>query len=388
MASELLLRALLASMAATALVLLLRSALRQLGGALTAYAAWAVVPACMLAALLPSAQAPLALQLPLLPGAHAAAPAAAPMQAAAWPWREAALALWLAGAMAMAAWLGWRQWRAVRHLPRRRVARCGAPLSGPQLVGVWRARLVLPVDFRVGYSRAERRLVLAHERLHAERGDLWANAACTLLQCLAWCNPLIHVAAARFRLDQELACDEAVLRRHGQAATYGRALLKAQLAAQGIPLACQWQAAHPLKERIVNLTATVSPARRLAGKLAATALLAAASLTAWGAQEAAQAASPSYLVSLHIGDSNPRVLLHAGEAGEVALGQGDEQWRVRMTVTPQDGKAQLKAVFTHGGKHVDDYTITTPLGLESVIVATDKGQEFSARLRVVEKTGS
>ncbi len=388
MANEPLLRVLLASVFSCALVLLLRRPLRYWGGAIAAYAAWACVPACMLAALLPHSASPMQLVLPV-PLAHTVLPSAAGgAGASALPWQTWLGALWLAGALAMATMLARQQLRYQRAAATTgsgRVLRSGAAGSGPVLLGVWAPRLVLPSDFRQGYGKLERRLVLAHERIHARRGDLWANAACAALQCLAWCNPLIHIAAARFRLDQELACDDTVLRRHGQAATYARALLKTQLAAQGIPLACQWQAAHPLKERIVHLKSNVSPARRRAGQLAAGLLLAASSLAAWAAQAGA-AEAQQYFVKMALADASPTVLVNAGEAAEIALGQGADQWRARLVVTPQGSEVQLRAQFSHGGKEVGDYTLSGPLGAEMQVVAND-GKELRVKLSVKEKTG-
>jgi beta-lactamase regulating signal transducer with metallopeptidase domain len=388
MANELL-RILLASVFASALMLLVRRPLRRYCGAGAAYAAWSIVPACMLAALLPHSAGGVqwAFSMPATPVALQAVQARA--NAAGLPWRAWLAAAWMAGACVLAVRFAWQQLQYQRGLRdgagAGRVLRSGAADSGPVLLGLWRPLLVLPIDFRQNFGGAERRLVLAHERIHAERGDLWANAACALLQCLAWCNPLIHIAATRFRLDQELACDESVLRLHGQAATYARALLKTLLSVQGIPLACQWQAAHPLKERIVHLKSTASPARRRAGQFAAGLLLAASSLAAW----AAQAGAPSdkhYLVTLNMLGSSPTVLVKAGEPAEIAMGQGSDQWRTRLVVTPHESQVQLRALVTHGGKQIDDYTVVGPLG-QDMNIGSKEVPEFRAKLHVVEKTG-
>ena len=75
-------------------------------------------------------------------------------------------------------------------------------------------------------------------------------AAC---QCLCWFNPLVHLAAYLLRLDQELACDAAVIRsRPGARTLYGQTLLKTQLAATPLPFGCYWPARglHPLEVRI------------------------------------------------------------------------------------------------------------------------------------------
>jgi len=286
MINDLLLRLMLAGSVAAALVLVLRRPMRAWGGAGGAYLLWAIVPASLLATLVPRAAAGNGLSITLPGGAVAAGQAIASALPADGGATAALPLAWLVGALATAGWLAWRQRSFERHVGlapdgrRRSVVRLGDPRSGPVLVGVLRPTLVLPADFRHAYDCTERRLVLAHERVHAERGDLLANALCALLQCLCWCNPLIHFAARRFRIDQELACDELVLRRHGRAAIYARTMLKVQLSTQNVPLACQWQAPHPLKERIMNLKSQVSPARRSAGQFVAAALLAATSLAA------------------------------------------------------------------------------------------------------------
>ena len=56
-----------------------------------------------------------------------------------------------------------------------------------------------------------------------------------------------------FRVDQELACDAAVIRGRPDARTlYGETLLKTQLAATPLPFGCYWPARglHPLEVRI------------------------------------------------------------------------------------------------------------------------------------------
>ncbi|KQV47482.1 MULTISPECIES: M56 family metallopeptidase [unclassified Duganella] len=378
MASEALLRLLLASGAACTLVLLLRQAMRRLYGAGAAYLLWAAVPASVLAALAPRTSGTLAV-MPL--PAPVAAAATQVTQAAASAvhsgWDSLLFAAWLAGAIAMAGWLAWRQWSFQRRL------QASAWQGGPLLLGVWRARLVLPDSFRRDYDRAERRLVLSHERIHAERGDLLANAACALLQCLAWCNPLIHIAAARFRLDQELSCDEAVLRRHGQAGTYAKAMLKTQLAAQALPLACQWQAVHPLKERIMQLKSSVSPARRLGGKLLATMLAASCGLATLAAH-AEPAAPRHYNVFLEMDGSSPQLLVKEGEKSGVAIGEGADQWRTNFVVVPAGSAIQVKANVSHGGKDLSNFTLEVADNGIGKFKVSDAGKDFIVKMRVSE----
>ena len=67
-----------------------------------------------------------------------------------------------------------------------------------------------------------------HELTHYRHGDhIWALLRCLCL-VLHWYNPLVWLAAALSRRDAELACDEATIRRLGEAerAAYGRTLIR------------------------------------------------------------------------------------------------------------------------------------------------------------------
>lgn len=267
--------------AAVALLALLRPLLQRLGaGAL--YRGWLLLPALLLTAALPRpATEPLRL---VWQAAGAAQPLAAPAlpappagAASAW------LALWLLGTAGVLLVQAWRQWR---------LARLGARLpagSSPALVGLLRPRVALPADFEQRFPPAQRHLILAHERVHLERLDnLWNLLACALA-ALHWWNPLAWWALRRFRADQELACDAAVLAAHPAArADYTQALLAAHdLHHLGAPLASRWGTTHPLVERIAML----NHPRRLTRSGAAA--LAAGLLAMAGVAYAAQGEAPA-----------------------------------------------------------------------------------------------
>jgi beta-lactamase regulating signal transducer with metallopeptidase domain len=207
------------------------------------------------------------------------------------------LALWAVGISAAVVLL----WRAQARF--QRLARDGR--AGPAVVGFIAPRIIMPADDG-RYTPEERALVRAHEREHIARRDPQARAWMAALQCLAWFNPLSHVAAHLARLDQELACDAAVLRRHSrQRAPYARALLKTQLAAAPLPFGCYWPARglHPLEVRVALLKA--QPRRlELTGAILVGAAAVSAGAAAWATQppirerdaypgEAAWAASPA-----------------------------------------------------------------------------------------------
>ncbi|UNK58082.1 TonB family protein [Pseudoxanthomonas daejeonensis] len=276
------------------LVLALRLPVRALLGATAAYSLWLCVPIALLAVLLPrGVDVPLA-----LPVAWQVAPAivvaAAPERQAGMGWSELAMLAWLAGALALATVLFLQQRRFHRGLGvlRRRAdglyESTAATAGLPAVAGVLRPRILLPADFGQRYSAQEQALVLQHERVHVRRGDLLANALVALLRCVFWFNPLLPFALRRFRLDQELACDEWVIARNPRARRqYGEAMLKTQFDELPLPLGCHWQARHPIKERIDMLKRpTPSPMRWMAAALLALGLSAAAGYTAWAAQPA------------------------------------------------------------------------------------------------------
>ena len=328
-----LIEATLAGSAAVLLVLALRRPMRAAFGAQVAYALWLLPALAMLATLLPAAT----IAVERLPAGPALVlPAGAPMSAA--PMQHGIdiaaglLVLWVVGALAGAAWL-WRMQAVFRRglgplLPHGDALRAQAASAGlPATLGLWRPQVVLPSDFEERFDLAQRALVLAHERRHVARLDPWANAAAALLRCLFWFNPLFHLAAARMRHDQELACDADVLADHPrQRRRYGDALLNVQLALQSAPLGCHFGFGHPLKERIAMLAHSVSTPRRRLGAGALACLLLGGGYAAWAAQPPVLAApvSPAAVSSnritvdivLQVDGDAPRPLRIVSEAGK------------------------------------------------------------------------
>jgi beta-lactamase regulating signal transducer with metallopeptidase domain len=232
--------ALQANVAAAAGILFVAAArltVRRRFGPEAAYQLWGIPPMATLIGL--------ALFFVNLPKGFTAEPALA---ALAGP----ALLVWLLGVAATAAVFALAQARFQAEL--------AAGRAGPAVVGFISPRIVMPAEAD-GYAAEELELIRAHERTHVARKDPRAIALLTLAQCLCWFNPMIHVAARLLRLDQELACDAAVmLRRPKSRALYASTLLKTQLAATPLPLGCYWPARgrHPLEVRVALLAQTRS----------------------------------------------------------------------------------------------------------------------------------
>lgn len=272
---------------ALAVVWMLRAPVRRLFGARIGYLLWMLAPVAIAAPLLPS--------LPGGPNGMGAMLPALPVPAAAGATPSLTgstggglLLAWGLGALVFAL----LQLRAQRRFRRRLGALVprgdgtwrAAGASGPLVFGVLRPRIVVPADFCGLLDAEQQRLVIAHERAHLARADLPAAAIASAIRCLHWFNPLVHLALSRFRLDQEMACDAAVLAREpGARAGYARALLDVQLGGPEVPLGCAWRSGHPLKERLMMLRYTTpSAARQRLGLALVVALCATAGLAMAG----------------------------------------------------------------------------------------------------------
>jgi len=291
----------LAGSLAIAFVLVARHPLRNRFGAHVAYESWIAVPLAVLATLLPAPQRPVAA---MLQASHSIV-GLADIHQASLPidWRPSLMLVWLAGIVATACVFAIQQRRFLRSLGRLQTVDDGVVLAdsveaGPALVGAWRPLIVLPADFDARYAPIERDLVLAHERLHRARGDARINAIVAAVRCLNWFNPLFHYAAARFRFDQELSCDAAVITRFPEARrSYAGAMLKAQLAGQlqaelQLPVGCRWPSGHPLKERILMLKLPLpTPRRRALGIIVVVVCGLGSAYAAWASQSSLPSSS-------------------------------------------------------------------------------------------------
>jgi len=263
-------------------VLVLRPVLRRCFGAQRAYAIWLTVPVAAAGSLLP---------------ARMASGAAGPIermndQLLSWLSSgrlvEALTTLWLIGVVGAAAIT------ALRHARFSAAVRLGH--AGPAAVGVVRPRLVTPSDYAERFTAEERQLVRAHERAHMDRLDPRSNAAAMLASWLFWFNPFIHLAAGALRLDQELACDAAVV--DGASVSrrrYAETLLRTQHRGAPAVLGCQWssRASQALEQRIrVLQLAAPSQKRRDIGLAVIVAAAAAALCGAWLAQPPARSPAP------------------------------------------------------------------------------------------------
>lgn len=280
------------------LTLILRRPARRLAGPGPAFTLWALPVLLAAMPLLPK-QAGAAFDsasltmLPVLfvqPRVPAAASAGIDI-----PW----LAIWLTGAALVMLRTALHYLR-IRHslhplsaslhetiapmLPPRLLKQTRMHAEGPAVLWSWPCRLLLPPDFTERFDASGRAQVLAHEQTHLARRDPFWSLAAEIVLAALWFFPPAWWAMSRFRLDQELACDAAVLRHApDQAACYARALLDQCDSGAPLPALNTWFSTSQLKERLVMIQHPHTLLRRPLGYATLALLLGG---TAWTVQAA------------------------------------------------------------------------------------------------------
>ena len=96
-------------------------------------------------------------------------------------------------------------------------------LRGPVAAGVWRKVIFVPETWSA-WNEADREIVLRHELSHHRRRDPLWRLCVEIARAAMWWHPLTHWMAARFNLQCEYACDEAVVREGTDAKVYASLL--------------------------------------------------------------------------------------------------------------------------------------------------------------------
>lgn len=126
------------------------------------------------------------------------------------------LGLWVAGASSIALYLISQYAQLARSVSN--------PMTGikntwfarrattPMLFGLLAPKILLPASFTRLFCPVQQQLVLEHENTHLRHGDHLWNALALAILTVFWFNPLVWLALRSFRINQELACDNQVLR--------------------------------------------------------------------------------------------------------------------------------------------------------------------------------
>lgn len=150
----------------------------------------------------------------------------------------------------------------------------------PMTWGVARPVVLLPAE-SAGWSPDRLRTVLLHELAHVRRHDCLTQFLGCVVRALYWFNPLAWLAVRRLRIEQERACDDAVLNAGSSAADYAEHLLAVttNLATHGFlaPVALAMGRAARVESRLRVILDPVRdrrPVRRASAAIAGLAALA------------------------------------------------------------------------------------------------------------------
>jgi bla regulator protein blaR1 len=162
----------------------------------------------------------------------------------------AVLALvWMSGAMALAL-SRLRLWRRVRAVVRASTLRHvpGIPsgvdvrsapgLMEPGVVGWWRPVLLVPQGIEDHLTPRQLDAIIAHELCHVRRRDNLTSTIHMVVEAIFWFHPLVWWIGARLIEERERACDEEVLRLHGDPRIYAEGILNVCRRYAGAPLVC------------------------------------------------------------------------------------------------------------------------------------------------------
>jgi beta-lactamase regulating signal transducer with metallopeptidase domain len=114
------------------------------------------------------------------------------------------------------------------HLPRQPRIVETSLVDVPALCGAFNPTILIPAGATAQLSPQQLRFVLLHELVHLKRRDLWIDWVVAVIKAIHWFNPILWLAAGRYRADRELACDARVLAltRQDHRRAYGETILK------------------------------------------------------------------------------------------------------------------------------------------------------------------
>jgi len=402
---SLLIEATMASSFAVLLVLAVRRPVRKFAGARIAYGLWCFVPLALAAILLPAREIVVTMKVqPVQIGDVSIGQLTEALVPATDFFSVAVVLAWISGMLACAVLFSRRQKNFLDDLgvlthKNEKIFSAEKNIQGPSVIGVVAPRIVLPSDFETRYNLEEQQLVLSHENMHLSRGDTRINLIAACLRSIFWFNPLMHWAGARFRFDQELSADALVLSKFPSARkSYADAMLKTQMASAGLPVACHWQAHHPLKERILMLkNPAPGKSSRYIGITFVAALCVCGSVAVWSLQPAKVVAASDktafmYEMKMDVdvdGDIKKDIVVREvpGKTAMITQGEGDKQWIFGFVLSPQkNNRVMLDATLKRGNEVVSRPKLLIELGKESGIgVSTSDGSSvFKLNMLVKE----
>lgn len=96
---------------------------------------------------------------------------------------------------------------------KRLLLKCCTGFDSPFVFGLKRPVVVLPYNVLHELDFCDIKLIIRHELAHVRRRDVLALHISSLLRCVYWFDPFVHLALSAMKADQEIACDASVAKR-------------------------------------------------------------------------------------------------------------------------------------------------------------------------------
>ncbi|HBL83457.1 MAG: peptidase M56 BlaR1 [Clostridiales bacterium GWF2_38_85] len=85
-------------------------------------------------------------------------------------------------------------------------------IDSPAVYGIFRPKIILPQNV----NESDMEFIFLHENTHIRRLDNLVRFIAVLTACLHWFNPITWICLKYFLIDNEIACDERVLKHCGE----------------------------------------------------------------------------------------------------------------------------------------------------------------------------
>jgi beta-lactamase regulating signal transducer with metallopeptidase domain len=118
-------------------------------------------------------------------------------------------------------------WRSVRSTGRCARLVVSNRLSNAAVLGFQRPSIALPSSLVETLTLEDLDQIVLHEHAHIQRWDDWSRLLQTLVESTLWIHPATHWISRGINLEREVACDESVVARTGDAIRYARCLSRA-----------------------------------------------------------------------------------------------------------------------------------------------------------------
>lgn len=139
-------------------------------------------------------------------------------------------------------------------------------IAAPLVVGVMRPLILLPMTVVSSLSVDQLEFVLLHELAHVRRHDNFVNLLQRFVEAIAFFHPAAWRISAWVRLERELCCDAAVLRRRANPSRYAETLASLAMPGLSAPYAVASLANHQLVSRVRHIMSVQEPSMRFSSK--------------------------------------------------------------------------------------------------------------------------